>query len=419
MREWTREPLAVVADIRLSSVDKKSIPGECAVRLCNYMDVYANDYITENIDFMEATATQAEIQRFRVERGDVLITKDSETPDDIGIPAVVVEEIEDLVCGYHVALLRPRRDRVNPTFLAKQLASTESAAYFSRLANGSTRYGLSYGSIAATPIRLAPRPQQQRIAEILTTIDDAIEQTEALITKTQQIKAGLMHDLFTRGVTPDGQLRPRHDDAPQFYKESPLGWIPKEWEISTLSGVVEFLDGRRVPLKEDERARIPGPIPYFGASGIIDYIDRWLFEDELILLGEDGENLVSRSLPLAFKIAGKSWVNNHAHVLKPKASQEIDFWTEALEWRDYSNMTSGSAQPKITQGQLARMTVAVPLPSEQQQGAAILASAGSRLVADRDECTKLRDLRSGLMQDLLTGRVRVPVEESPVAAANV
>ncbi len=153
MREWTREPLANVAEIRVSNVDKKSNPAEQPVRLCNYMDVYTHEYITEDMQFMEATAIPAEIQRFRVERGDVLITKDSEAPDDIGIPAVVVDDIDNLVCGYHVALLKTKKDRVDPIYLSKQLATAETSRYFSRLASGSTRYGLSYGSIAATPNR--------------------------------------------------------------------------------------------------------------------------------------------------------------------------------------------------------------------------------------------------------------------------
>ena len=208
-KEWAILPLNKLADIRPSNVDKKSNLGEQPVRLCNYMDVYSCEYVTEDIEFMEATATAAEVQRFCIERGDVLITKDSETPDDIGIPAAVIEQIPNLVCGYHVALIKPKRDEVDPIYLAKQLETVDTARYFGRLANGSTRYSLSSLSIANTPIRLAPLPQQQRIAKILTTVDEAIEHTEALITKKQQIKAGLMHDLLT------GRIRVMADAWPE------------------------------------------------------------------------------------------------------------------------------------------------------------------------------------------------------------
>jgi len=100
MPEWRTEPLGRIAQIRPSNVDKKSNQGEHPVRLCNYLDVYSRDYITKDLEFMEATATAAEIQQFGIDYGDVMITKDSETPDDIGIPAVVVDDISNLVCGY-------------------------------------------------------------------------------------------------------------------------------------------------------------------------------------------------------------------------------------------------------------------------------------------------------------------------------
>ena len=162
MSDWLSVSLGDIADIRFSNVDKKDAHGEVPVRLCNYLDVYRNDYITKDLAFMEATATRAEIERFHVEKGDVLLTKDSETPDDIGIPAVVIEQVEDLLCGYHLALIKPNRERVDSVFLAKLLGCKPTASYFSRLANGSTRYGLSSASIAATPVRLPSLVQEPR-----------------------------------------------------------------------------------------------------------------------------------------------------------------------------------------------------------------------------------------------------------------
>ena len=149
---------------------------------------------------MEATAAADEIEKFKVEQGDVLITKDSETPYDIGTPAVVVDDCKGLVCGYHLALLKPNKDIIDPLFLSKQLASFETASYFSRLAAGSTRYGLSNGAIGKTTLRVPSFAKQRAIARTLRTVDQAIEKTEALIEKYQQIKAVLMQDLFTRGI---------------------------------------------------------------------------------------------------------------------------------------------------------------------------------------------------------------------------
>lgn len=102
------------------------------------------------------------------------------------------------------------------------------------------------------------------------------------------------------------------------YKDSPLGLIPNDWEVKELGKVVDFIDGKRKPIKDSDRSKIHRIYPYYGASGIIDYINDFIFDEELILLGEDGANIINRSSPLAFRVSGKIWVNNHAHVLKPK-----------------------------------------------------------------------------------------------------
>jgi type I restriction enzyme S subunit len=99
------------------------------------------------------------------------------------------------------------------------------------------------------------------------------------------------------------------------FKQTEAGVIPQDWSLRQLGDVVEFLDGRRRPVKDADRAKMRASIPYYGASGIVDYVNDYLFDEDLILLGEDGENILSRNCRLAFRISGKAWVNNHAHVL--------------------------------------------------------------------------------------------------------
>jgi len=128
MSDWETLPLSRLAEVRVSNVDKKSKYGEKPAQLCNYMDVYSNEYIDVNLEFMQSTANSVERKKFKVCSGDVIITKDSETPFDIGIPAVVNDDIHDLVCGYHLALIKPNKDKVEPVYLSKQLASNAVAA---------------------------------------------------------------------------------------------------------------------------------------------------------------------------------------------------------------------------------------------------------------------------------------------------
>jgi hypothetical protein len=200
--EWRELPLSSVSEIRFSSVDKKSESGEKPVRLCNYTDVYNNDYVTADMDFMRATATVTEIERFGLSVGDVIITKDSETPDDIGVPAVIDTTATDLVCGYHLALVRPKAHEIDPTFLAKQLGDARIVRYFGQQANGSTRYGLSTGSIAGTRLRLPELSQQQAVSRIIRLLDGTVAKTAAAIAKLRQVRVGLLRDLLTRGLDP-------------------------------------------------------------------------------------------------------------------------------------------------------------------------------------------------------------------------
>ena len=240
---WRETPLIFVAEPRFSSVDKLTRTSEELVRLCNYTDVYNNDYITGDLEFMRASATQPEISRFGLKVGDVIITKDSETPDDIGIPTVVDYTAPDLVCGYHLALIRPNKNEVDPTFLAKQLRHHRLARYFGQQANGLTRYGLPIGAVNNAPLWLPELGEQKDIGVILRLMDEAIAKTEAVIAKLRQVRAGLLHDLLTRGLDPRGELRDPIAHPEQF-QDSPLGRIPKEWAVQQLHELV--LPNRRI-----------------------------------------------------------------------------------------------------------------------------------------------------------------------------
>lgn len=143
-------PLSELVDLTLSSVDKKSKHGEQEVQLCNYMDVYNNNFINGNLGFMTATASEREITRCSLAAGDVVITKDSEQHDDIGVPALVREDIPNLVCGYHLAILRPKPSKVFGPYLYYALQAQDVQHQFHSFANGITRFGLRKSDIELT-----------------------------------------------------------------------------------------------------------------------------------------------------------------------------------------------------------------------------------------------------------------------------
>lgn len=194
-KDWDVKHLNEVVDISVSNIDKKSYENEQSIRLCNYMDVYSNEYITSLLDFMNATANQNQINRFSIEKGDVIITKDSESPDDIGVPSVVQENLSNVVCGYHLALLKPKK--IFGFFLAKQLSMFDINRYLANRANGSTRFGLTLHVIESMPI-LYPlsKLEQKLIFSRLQSIDVKIQAEEKILKKYKDVKTGLMNRLL-------------------------------------------------------------------------------------------------------------------------------------------------------------------------------------------------------------------------------
>ncbi|MDE2059895.1 MAG: restriction endonuclease subunit S [candidate division NC10 bacterium] len=223
--DWDRCRLDAVADVLFSNVDKHTLDEETPVRLCNYVDVYKNGRITDTIDFMEASAEPREISKFQIVRGDVLVTKDSETPDDIAIAAMVAQELPGVLCGYHLALIRPRSRRVSGTFLYWLHASKAFRAQYEAKAVGVTRWGLSQHAFRELLIPLPPLPEQERIAAYLdascAAIDAAVSAKRRQLETLDAILQASLHRAFANegwprervkdlaskigsGVTPEG-----------------------------------------------------------------------------------------------------------------------------------------------------------------------------------------------------------------------
>ena len=200
---WETRRLRTVAAMRVSNVDKHTREGEYPVRLCNYVDVYKNDRITQAMSFMSATASRDEIKRFRLERGDVLITKDSEAWDDIGVPSLVVESADDFLSGYHLALLRPSKEILG-AYLARVLQSKAVAYQFHVRANGVTRYGLTHAGIQSVQIPLPRLSEQAAVVRYLDYMDRRVRRyvsaKRKLIALLEEEKQAIINQAVTRGL---------------------------------------------------------------------------------------------------------------------------------------------------------------------------------------------------------------------------
>lgn len=195
--EWEEKSLMGIAEIIVSPVDKKTTEGEIPVELCNYTDVYYNTHITRKMQFMKATAKQSEVDRFTLQVGDVIITKDSETPGDIAVPALVIEELEGVVCGYHLAIVRPNKEILDGGFLNYLFSMSKTRYYFFTLATGATRFGLSIGAISQAQFNFPPLDEQRAIAKIIFASDQEIEALRQKLSHLKQEKKALMQQLLT------------------------------------------------------------------------------------------------------------------------------------------------------------------------------------------------------------------------------
>ena len=213
---WEVAFIKHIADVRFSGVDKHSHDDETPVRLCNYTDVYKNDCITGDMDLMRATATAAEIARLTLKAGDVILTKDSETPNDIGVPAWVPESLPGVVCAYHLGLLRPEPERVLGEFLFRAIGSARIAQQFHVLATGVTRFALGKRDVKNAVIPLPPTiAEQQAICRWISTeclpLDEAIASAEDEIKLIREYRDRLIFDAVTGQVNLRG-WRPGPDD---------------------------------------------------------------------------------------------------------------------------------------------------------------------------------------------------------------
>lgn len=424
---WPVKKLQDIADIRVSNVDKKVHSREKPVKLCNYMDVYTNEYITSEIQFMEASASTVEIERFSLKSGDVIITKDSESPDDIGIPTVILEDIENLVCGYHLAMIRPDKELVDPVYLAKQISTSQIARYFSLRASGSTRFGLPIGAVEGVEIPTPPKPEQEKIAEILSTIDKAIEQTEALIAKQQRIKTGLIQDLLTRGIDEHGNIR---TEETHEFKDSPLGRLPVGWEVSTLKDV-SIGGAKNGFFKKPELVgsgykliNVSEIYQPFGIDTNLEKVERVdASPDDLLKYGVDaGDLFFTRSSLVLSGIAHCNIIRTlneptifECHVMRIRPNKEI-IVPEFLALFCQSNIArlflmsraKHVTMATISQPELEALYVPVPQTLEEQSAIAGKVLTSELAIRNTDDIRrKFNALKTALMQDLLSSKVRV------------
>jgi type I restriction enzyme S subunit len=402
--DWKLFKLKYLARIQFSNVDKITKDGEEEIILCNYTDVYKNDVITSNIDFMKASASQEEISKFGLTEGDVLITKDSETADDIGIPAYISEKIEKLVCGYHLSILHPHNN-IDGKYLFRFLSSQIAASYFETRANGITRFAIGLDAVGSCPILFPSLLAQKSIATFLdleiACIDAQIAKKERQIELLQEKRQAIITRAVTKGLDPSAKMK---DSGVEW-----IGEIPEGWEIRRLKFIASLKSGNGITT---ENIQDDGLYPVYGGNGVRGYTNTYTHNGDFVLIGRQGA--LCGNINYAH---GKFWASEHAIVATPVIELDTIWLGEILKVMNLNQYSISAAQPGLAIDRIVNLFMPVPPYSEQKK----LSFYFNRTLNETDNLVELintsisllREYRSALITATVSGQIDVSKEIVP------
>ena len=274
--------LGEIAKIEISGVDKKTVDGEIPVRLCNFVDVYRNWAITQKLseNFMIASAKETEIAKCSIHKGQVAITKDSETRDDIGIPAYIADDFDNVLLGYHCALITPNEDVLDGKYLNAYMHTRYIQKYFENNASGSgQRYTLSNETIFQIPILLPSLEVQKAIGNLLSNIDRKIELNRSINDNLEKMAKQLYDYWFVQFDFPDENGRPyKSSGGAMIYNKRLKREIPIDWQVKNLIDFAEIKNGA-TPSTTDE-ANYGGDIVWITPKDLSDQQSKFVCQGE-------------------------------------------------------------------------------------------------------------------------------------------
>jgi len=423
---WKSEKLKFNAELRVSNVDKHSKKLELPVKLANYVDVYKNNFITNSIMFMEVTANEEEIERFSIQLDDVLITKDSEDWLDIGVPALVKYQEKNLLCGYHLAIIRSKAN-AKGEFLFWALLAKYNRIQFSLKANGVTRFGISHGAIKNNWLAFPPLPEQTAIAAFLdrktAQIDQAVAIKEQQIALLKEHKQILIQNTVTRGLDPNVPMR---DSGVEW-----IGEIPAHWNCSRLKIHSKIQSG--ITLGKSYRNQSFVEMPYIRVANVqngyfkLDDVATISLPNNEIAryLLQDGDILVTEGGDIDKLGRGTVWRNNikpclhQNHVFAIRVNKSIlsqDFVSSFLATdmaRKYFIDTATKTTNLASTNRTHLGNLYLPIPSLTEQTAIVAhietqsAKIDQAITIQQQQIGKLKEYKATLINSAVTGKILV------------
>lgn len=316
--------------------------------------------------------------KYELKKEDVLIT----IVGTLGRTAIIDSNTPRIAFQRSVAVMRPSTQLITAKYLNYVCNSHNFQNEIEIRKKKGAQPGIYLGELSSISIPVPSLPEQQKIADFLSTYDEKIRLQRERVETLVRRKKGLLQKIFSQ------EIRFKADDGSEF----------PEWVKKKLEDVVDFLDNQRKPITASNRKK--GMYPYYGASGIVDYINAYLFTEELVLLSEDGANIIDRNYPVSFIASGKYWVNNHAHVLRCKSGNINKFISEQLEMFDYSSFNTGTAQPKLNKETCRKLVLRIPVTSEQQKIADFLTAIDDQISIERERLSTMETIKKSLLQGL-------------------
>lgn len=426
---WRINKLKHISITEVSNIDKKTNKNELPILLCNYTDVYYNDEITKNIKFMPATARIDQISKFSLKKNDVIITKDSESPIDIAVPTWIGEDLDGVVCGYHLAHVKPGNS-VNGKYLFYCLKSEKLREQYYSLANGVTRYGLSKGAIINGVIPLPPVEEQVTISTYLNQktyeIDSLITDKEKLIDLLEEKRQAIITESVTKGLNPDVKMK---DSGMEW-----IGEIPEHWDIKKVKHISTLVGSGKTPRGGGEVYSKKG-ITFIRSMNVhfeglklddVVYIDESIDQDmkttrvfpKDVLLNITGASIGRTCMvPREFS---KGNVNQHVCIIRPSINI-VPFMlskimaSQIIQNQIYMSQT-GSSREGLNFNQIKNLLFPLPNTIEEQNSISNYIDRKSKQITQvikdvNKQIGKLKEYRQSLIYEAVTGKIDVRAYE--------
>ena len=414
-----RSRLGEIATVEISGVDKKIKDGEVPVKLCNFVDVYYNWAITSDMEqkFMEATARTNEIERFRLKRGQVALTKDSETRFDIGIATYIADDFDDVILGYHNALITPNPEKLSGKYLNALLHTDYARTYFANNASGSgQRYALSVDALNNFPVPLIPLAEQERIGDIFSSIDQKIALNRAINDNLEAMAKQLYDYWFVQFDFPNEEGKPYKSSGGKMVWDDKLKReIPEGWHCGTLLDIAQYTNGLACqkfrPIDENKLPVIKIKEMHDGISSETEFVKSDIPESVKVY---DGDVLFSWSASLEVMLWAYCNGGLNQHIFKVTSNngyprsfyfyQLIDYIGNFKRMAEARKTTMGH----ITQDHLKQSTIALPPNTDiANKLEERLSPVFDAIINNSQESMNLIKQRDELLPLLMNGQVSV------------